>query len=149
MTPLMMQDSLVERVQRDLSNMKLMDGRSFTAYPQHLPPRKADKDTSIYPFARVYLGDGEDTDDDATQDVVVVLATRDTSENMQGYRDVMNAIQRLRESLCKAPSLDRRYEIRKPIKWMPPDADATFPEFYGAIQFTVGIPQIERSYDNL
>lgn len=149
MTPLMMQDALVQRIQNDLSGMKLMDGKLFRAHPQHLPPRKEDRDYSIFPFARIFLGDGEDTEESVAQEVVVILATRDTAANMQGYRDVMNAIQRLRESFCKNPDVDGRYTIQKPIRWLPPDADATFPEFYGAIQFSVELPQIGRTEENL
>lgn len=147
MTPLFLQDSLNKRIESILSPMELMGGRKFIGYTQEAPPQREDKDDSLFPFFRVLLGEGEDGNEDAVQDVVIVLATRDPSRDRQGYRDVMNAIQRLREHFSKDPDISRRFTIQKPIRWRPPDpGDNTFPEFYGAIQFKVELPQVPINY---
>lgn len=140
MTPLFLQDALLKDIGALLQNLQVAGG-NFKGYGQNLPPRKADKDYSIYPFFRVLLCDGVD-DDTATQDVVIVLCVRDPGEDMQGHRDIMNAIQRIREHYRKHPEIASTFSVTGKIRWTLPEDSDTYPEFYGAVLLTVAIPQI-------
>lgn len=143
MTPLFLQDALVTEVGEVLESLQTASENPFKVFPQNIPPRKEDKDYSIFPFCRVVLGDGEDSGEESTQDIVLVLAVRDPGEDMQGYRDVANAVQRLRERFNKRPEVGRCFSIRSPIRWVLPEKDDAYPVYYGALLLTADIPQID------
>lgn len=132
MTPLCLQDAMIAEIRNLLPH--------FQVWGQHLPPRKQEKDYSIYPFCQVLLENGEDSAN-ASQEIALVIAVRDPSEDMQGYRDVANVMQRIREHFCKYPEIDRRYSVEK-IQWMFDDS-STYPVFVGAVLLHVSIPEIE------
>lgn len=149
MTPLNLQDSLKLEIGDALSKMLLKSGDTFHIYTQNLPPKKDAKDYSMFPYGLIKLGDGEDDQESATQDIVMVFATRDTDKSYQGYRDVMNAIQKVREYLKEQPEIGRKYTIKYPIRWASPDDSATYPFYFGAILVTFNLPQTGIVSENL
>ena len=149
MTPLDLQDCLEKEIGDVLSKVLIKNDDTFHLYTQNLPSKKDAKDYSMFPYVLIKLGDGEDNLDAATQDVVMVFATRDTDQNYQGYRDVMNAIQKVREYLKKTQEVGERYTVKYPIRWAAPDDSSTYPFYFGAILVTFNIPQIGLENENL
>jgi hypothetical protein len=149
MTSLDLQDSLKTEIGSVLSRVLTKGGEAFHIYTQNLPPKKDAKDDSMFPYGLIKLGDGEDDQDDASQDVVIVFATKDADQSYQGYRDVMNCIQRVREYLREQPEIGKRYSVKNPIRWAAPDDSATYPYYFGAILVTFHIPQIGPISENL
>lgn len=144
MTPYMLLGALKAELSPVLAQTNLLSGKTVTVFEQIMPPRKEDKDTSHFPFCRIELGDGRDAADLSTQDVVLVFGVHDKDANYQGYRDVMNLIQGVREHLLKFPEIAGRFEVQKPIEWaIPTDAEA-HPFYYGAMLLRFSIPRIER-----
>jgi hypothetical protein len=148
MTPLDLQDSLKIELTEVLSKVLLKSGEQFNLYTQNLPPKKDAKDKSMFPYSLIKLGDGEDDLDDATQDIVIVFATYDNDQNYQGYRDVMNAIQKVREYLKEKQIIGQRYTVKYPIRWASPDDSDTYPYYFGAILVTFNLPQIGLVSEN-
>lgn len=149
MTPLDLQDSLKEEFSKVLSGVLIRSGEQFQIYTQNLPPKKDAKDNSMFPYCLIKLVDGEDDQSDATQDVVVVFATIDKEKDYQGYRDVMNAIQKVREYLKKTQEISGKYSVKYPIRWASPDDSDTYPYYFGAILVTFNLPQIGLVSENL
>lgn len=142
MTPLDLQDCLKKEISNVLTKVLTKSGDAFHIYTQNLPPKKDVKDHSMFPYCLIKLGDGEDSRNSATQDIIIVFATMDTDQSYQGYRDVMNAIQRVRKYLNETQEVGNKYTVKFPIRWASPDDSETYPYYFGAILATFNIPQI-------
>lgn len=148
MTPLYLQSALKAELGLVLAGVSLKTAQKINIYEQNLPSKRDDKDCSFFPFCQIKLGDGEDKDDDSTQDVILVFGTVDKSTKFDGYQDVMNCIQRVREHLLKKRLIADTFEARLPIRWAAPENEATYPFYYGAMILTFGIPSIEQVNNN-
>lgn len=144
MTPLFLLDALENQLKVILEHVGLRCGKPFQVYPQNLPPRKAKGDFSEFPYCKIELGDGSDDKDGSGQDVILVFGVRDDDPEYQGYRDVMNGIESVREYFLKYPTLDGRFEVQRPIQWTIPDNPATYPAYFGALILRFSIPQPQR-----
>lgn len=149
MTPLNLQDSLKMELEKVLANVLLKSSEAFHFYTQNLPPKKDSQDKSMFPYCLIKLGDGEDDQETSTQDVIIVFATWDKDKDYQGYRDVMNAIQIVREYLKKNQEIDDTFSIKYPVRWASPDDSDTYPFYFGAILVTFSLPQIGLVSENL
>lgn len=143
MTPLFLQSALKAELKQVLAGVLLKTAQTINIYEQNLPPKKDDKDCSFFPFCQIKLGDGEDKDDVSTQDVILIFGTIDKSTRFDGYQDVMNCIQRVREHLLETRMVANRFEVQLPIRWATPESESTYPFYYGAILLTFDIPRIE------
>lgn len=148
MTPLFLQSTLKTELESVLAEVLLKTAQTINIYEQNLPPKKDDKDRSFFPFCQIKLGDGEDGDDSSTQDVILIFGTIDKSTSFDGYQDVMNCIQKVREHLLKKRTVANTFEVQLPIRWAAPENEATYPFYYGAVLLTFSIPRIERVNNN-
>lgn len=148
MTPLFLQSALKDELELVLAGVLLKTAQQINIYEQNLPPKKGDKDCSFFPFCQIKLGDGEDREDMSTQDIVLVFGAVDKSTKFDGYQDVMNCIQVVREHLMKTGTVANTFEVQLPIRWAAPENEATYPFYYGAVLLTFSIPRIERVNNN-
>ena len=165
MTPLKLQDYFVGSKNRDgrfsgglleyiLKDLRTIDGEKPWNIYDNSPDQRKDKgDISIYPYCFSVLGDGEDNGETAKQQVIIVAATYNIDVSYSGYRDVMNALERIREYLMKYPNGNDEilknqegsfFEVLKPIKWVSPEQSSNSPVFIGGLELNIQLPAIGR-----
>lgn len=142
MTPLLLQDSLLEEMKQLLAD----SGQDFQFFAQSPPARKSDDDPPPIPYCNVILEDGSD-DEESKQDVVIVFATKDTNRDFQGYRDVMIAIEKVRTRFRRNQEVGGCFIHDGPIRWAPPTDNSTYPYFFGAVLLSFRIPRITQTSD--
>lgn len=154
MTPLMLQDYLVDETKRlfagfILKNVKGEDG-PLNIYPQRLPSRKKQKDTDHYPFITIMLLDGEDPDEMSPNQcrVLFYCGIYDDTDDLQGYRDCMNIVQHLYEHLARQRIFGGKYQIEYPIKWTTTEEDH-YPYYYGGLETIWTIGKVSIHDDDL
>lgn len=116
MTPLMLQDALVEEMKKLFadSSYKVRTEtvedepvfKPFQVFKQHIPVPKSDDDEDPVPYIIVRLISGDDPGgktSDNTVKVVIVIGTWDDDSSAQGHVGVMNAIQDIYERFSKNP----------------------------------------------
>jgi len=161
MIALNLQDALVARLRDIFKSYSLPTKsgaeKSVKVYPQHLPrpkgptvkPRGQDEEESDgdmygpedfeenFPCIVVIFDDGTDKEEnapDATRiSVRILIGVYDESPGEQGYRDVMNIMETIRQELLKERYLDRKYRLEMPFKWNL-FQDQPWPVFFGQIE---------------
>jgi hypothetical protein len=152
MIPSLMQDCLVNELETlfygfTLKNVNNEDS-PLHIYPQGLPSRKNQNDTSHYPFVVVKLIDGEDPgeEDPNTCRIFFICGIYDPSENLQGHKDCLNILQKIYAHLARFRVFDKKYEVQYPFNWNLTDEDY-FPYFYGGIETTWTVGKITMQDD--
>lgn len=140
MTPFNLQEKLVENI-KSLNLQSTAINSGFNVFIQNLPPKKDAKDDSMFPFCLITLTDGEQGEE-ATQDILFTFGVKDQNTNYQGYKDIVNSIEKVRQYLIKDKEVENRFILKTPIRWTYPDSVETYPFYFGAILATYTIPQI-------
>lgn len=102
---------------------------------------------SNFPCILVKLDEGRDKEEnvpDATRiDIRILVGTYDASPDCQGYRDVLNILERIRQDLLTSRYLERKYRLEMPFKWYLFE-DQPWPIFFGQIEtvWEAGRPQM-------
>lgn len=179
MIALMLLDALVVHLQELFKGYSLSgkDGKAkaVKVFPQFLPqprgvtlkPRggKGDDDDggqeygpadieSNFPCIIVKLDEGRDKEENASDatliDVRILVGTYHASPDCQGYRDVLNILERIRQDLLTSRYLERRYRLEMPFKWYLFE-DQPWPIFFGQIEtvWETGRPQLPPHFDTL
>lgn len=161
MTPLKLQDVLVGKNSDDggllghiLRDLRTIDSRQpFNIYDNSPIQRQYGDDKSVYPYCFSTLGDGEDNGETAKQEVVIIVASYSVDEAYSGYRDVMNALERIRQYFMKYPDGNDNiisfpygsfFEALKPVKWRAPEPSSYAPVFVGGLNISFRLPGISR-----
>ncbi len=143
MTPLDLLNALEHGMGAVLADCGVLSGEKWRVFKQNMPPRKAEDDEPPCPYCLIGMGDGSDEADGSTQDIVIVFGIKDSTSDRQGYQDVLNAIQRVRQHFNEHRYVEDRAEIKLPIKWIPPEDDSNHPFYFGALLLTFDIFGIE------
>lgn len=150
MTPLMLQDALVEEIKKlfaeSLFSNPLGELVPINVYPQSLPVEESDDDKDPAPYIIVRLTNGEDTgesDSNHTVKVVIIAGLCDFSKDAQGHRGLLNIFSTIYERFQKKPCLDDKYVYKGHYKWAVQD-DGYYPYFFGAAELSFDIPAIRR-----
>jgi hypothetical protein len=78
--------------------------------------------------------DKEENKPDATRIVVrILVGIYDDNPNCQGYRDVMNIMETIRQELLTTRYLERKYRLEMPFAWNLFE-DQPWPVFFGYIE---------------
>lgn len=147
MIPSLLQDFLVKELKNLFVGFKLKnakdDNSDINIYPQYLPAKKGQKDTDHFPFVTVKVIEGEDPNetDANTCRIMLMVGVYDMDENYQGYKDVLNMLQRMYTHLMSDRIFDDRYAVEYPIKFTLTDEDYQ-PYFFGALDTTWTIGKI-------
>lgn len=144
MIPSLLQDKLVEEINTLFSGFKLKNAEgekvSINVYPQFLPAKTGQKDKNHFPYILVILLDGDIKKTEANIcRVLIMVGIYDDDTNHQGYKDVLNVMQKIYNYLARKRIIDKKYELKYPIDWKLSDED-TYPYYFGAIEtnWTVG-----------
>lgn len=137
MIPTLLQDFLVEELKQLGFKGKNVEGNlvSFNVYPQYLPAKKGKKDSDHFPYITVIIEDGEDLNETEPHmcRILLMFGIYDLDENYQGYKDILNVLQKTYEYLIKTKIFEGLYSIEYPIRWKVHEED-TYPYFFGALE---------------
>lgn len=150
MTPLMLQDELVEEMKRLFADYLYKaptgDCVSINVYPQNIPVNETDDDEDPIPYLLVRLNSGKD---DGTRDsfnvvrVLFIAGVWDDSNESQGHRDLMNIFQKIYERFQTNPNLNGKAAYTGEFEWALQD-DNYYPYSFGACTLSFNIAAIRR-----
>lgn len=152
MIPTFLQDTLVSEFKEVLSIYKLKNTLgemvSLNVYPQFLPAKKEDDDVDHFPYVIISLQDGEDPSemDSATCKIIFVIGCYDDADNYQGFKDVLNVIDKINEHLMKKRVFENQYRVVHPISWSINEED-TYPFYFGGLETNWEIAKITQMED--
>ncbi len=140
MTPLMLQNEVKNELKSFL--------KDFKVFEQSIPPRQG-KDDSHFPYALVQLGNGEEDEEEATQEIIVTFGVKDINLDYSGYIKAVNVVQEVRQHMLSKKIIGGMFEVKKPIRWVLPENDETYPKYFGGILFTFSIPLVVYNNENM
>lgn len=152
MTPLELQDELVEELKRLFSEYayKVPLGNAarkpLNVYAQHIPINQTDDEDDPVPYLIVRLSTG---DDDGTQssfnivNLVIIAGIWDDGLEAQGHRDILNIIQKIYERFAKNPNLNNKAAYTGEFHWAAQE-DNYYPYYFGACSLSFNIAAIRR-----
>lgn len=150
MTPLELQDELVTEMEVIFKDhvYKTPKGERvpIRVFPQNIPVSETDDEEEPIPNITVKLHSGKD---DGTRDsfntisIVIVIGIWDDALDAQGYRDVMNIIQKIYERFHKNPDLNHKAAYKGDFNWILPE-EGSYPYYYGACSMNFYIAAIRR-----
>lgn len=141
MTPTKLQDVLVEDLKQQLDGFQLKNAKgervNLNIYPQNLPAKKGSKDTEHFPYLVIRVMDGEDNnetgEEDSTCKIAFIVGLYDEDDNYQGYKDVMNIIEKVKQRLKTKRFYSNQFELKLPLKWVIHEEDI-YPYYFGGIE---------------
>lgn len=154
MIPSLLQDFLVKELKNLFIGFKLKNSKnedsSLNIYPQYLPAKKGQKDSDHFPFITVKIVEGEDPNetDANTCRLMLMVGVYDINEDYQGYKDVLNILQKMYTHLVTNKVFDCKYEVEYPIKFTLTDEDYQ-PYFFGALDTSWIIGKVTIKEDEL
>ena len=146
MTPFYLQEELIKELE------KLFEGTNVKVFSQDLPLFEqtqdytdyVDKKTTYFPVAIVRLISGETEnkkqDNMYTVTVNIIFGTYDPNNNLQGYKDLINMLDKTIEYLLKKRIFGGYYELERNIKWQLEEDE--FPHYYATIETEWILPKV-------
>lgn len=150
MTPLDLQDELVEELKRLLANYLYKEpggGRvPIKVFAQNIPINETDDEADPIPYIIVRLNSGEDKGDrDSfnTVKLVIIIGIWDDATDTQGHRDVSNIIQKIYHRFQTKPNLNGKAVFNGEFDWALQE-DNYYPYSFGACSLIFNISAIRR-----
>ena len=150
MTPLMLQDELVEEMKRLFSDYlyKAPTGERvpINVYPQNIPVNETDDDDDPVPYLIIRLNSGKDNgtrDSFNTVKVLFIGGVWDESSESQGHRDLLNIFQKIYERFQTNPNLNGKAVYVGEFEWALQE-DNYYPYSFGACTASFHIAAIRR-----
>lgn len=144
MTPIDLMKSLKRFLEQVIQHYSLETNVKTIKEPQviemFLPPKKYNE-IPDYPFIIIRIIDGEDTETDATVKVKLLFGTY--SEDRDGYADVLNMMERVRQELLKQRILDKKYRMELPYTWKVFE-EQPYPEWIGEATTTWVVSRVQE-----
>ena len=123
--------------------------RPLRIFKQDVPINETDDDFDPAPYIIVRLKSGvDDGSADAfnTVTVIFIIAIWDDDNDSQGYRDVVDIIQKIYIRFHKDPMLNNQFMYAGGYQWALQE-DNYWPYFFGACTLSFNIPSIRREND--
>lgn len=152
-TPFLLQEALVKEIRALFACARFKNTKGeeveLNVFSQFLPAKRAGQDTDHFPYAivRVQEGNIPSVTDAEACNVMVFFGLWDDSLDYQGYKDVLNAITRLKIHLFSKRIIDRRYRIEYPFDWAIDQDDSNHPYYFGGAQTTWVLPQVQQEVE--
>ena len=150
MTPLDLQDELVEELKRLFSDYlyKKSPGErvAIKVFPQNIPVNETDDEEDPIPYIIVRLHKGKDDgtrDSNNTVKLVVIIGLWDDALDAQGHRDVSNIIQKIYHRFQTNPNLNGKAVYSGEFEWELQE-DNYYPYSFGACSLNFHIAAIRR-----
>ena len=128
-----------------------MQGKKLNVYLQSLPPPSGEKPDPRFPFIVVRYTLAEDKDyENSSANVSFIIGVVDSTDDYQGYKDVINIQERIRQHFLLHRTVDRSFILQYPVRRIAVDDfnSETYPMFYGQVDTVWTIPTItsEEAY---
>lgn len=117
-----------------------------------MPPKNLNDDCGYdIPCIVAMIDDGVDDNYSAnlylrfkiiTYDAGTIKEDNTIAPNVQGYKDLLNVITKIRRELSQNPIIKEKVNINKPIKWSM-DKEQSYPYWSADLSFTVSIAPLE------
>jgi hypothetical protein len=109
-------------------------------------------DITTYPAIIVNARRGTQSQDSELVEVEVAIGAFDKELDQQGFRDVTNMVQKLKDRLREVNIIRERFPIRMPLKWeinkfVGGAATNYFPYFFGEMLLVFELPVMVSQYD--
>lgn len=150
MTPLMLQDDLVEEIKSLFAGTLFQNPKGeripINVFPQNIPVEESEEDDDPIPYIIVRLTNGEDPgkgDSNNTVKVVIIAGLCDFGKDAQGHRGLLNIFNTIYERFQKNPCLNNKFVHTGHFKWAVQD-DGYYPYYFGAAEMDFNIPAIRR-----
>lgn len=150
MTPIELIDELAEeykRLFRDyLYKNPLGEDVPISVYKHALPINETDDEADPVPWIIVRLNSGEDKgtgDSVNTVKLVTIICVWDDSLDSQGYRGVLNIIQKIYQRFATSPNLNGKAAFKGEFDWVLQEDDY-YPYYFGACSLEFNIAAIRR-----
>lgn len=137
-----------QRMEEIFKNYSTPDGKPIQVFLQSAPPKANEDDASSFPRCLVKLGGGQDGAEESTQEIVIELGAKDDSEDFSGYQTLCSVMEKIRINLGEFPTLNHKYALKKPMKWVLLPEDDTYPFYWGGMVLTFEIPPIKPGYNS-
>lgn len=148
MTPIFLQKSLVEELKALFAGFCSKDDvvgkcSQVNIFPQDLPIAFGGDEEERVPYiiVRIDSGNIQELNQQERVEMILVFCVKSTNENRQGYLDVMNMIQRVKDRFFRKFRLGEYFFFEPPFEWAVQEED-TFPYFYGAVKMNFYCPAI-------
>lgn len=154
MIPTLLQDCLVDEMKVLFNGILFKNEKNekvpLNVYPQNLPVKKNPDDDNHFPFLiiRIADGEGQDEESDDTCRILFIAGICDDDEKYQGYKDIANIIEKIRQHLFRQRVFDSKYEIVYPYNWAIQDDDE-YPHYFGGIDTNWIVPKVITDDDNI
>lgn len=138
-TPFLLQDALVCELKEAFKDYTLngLEGEPvhINVYPQSLPAKSEEDDLEHFPYILVRVLDGGTLsyDSGSTCKVGLFIGVYDEDTNYQGYKDVMNIIQKIQYHFMTQSIIGGKYVFQYPFDWAISSEDV-YPYFFGGIE---------------
>lgn len=96
-----------------------------------------------YILVRVQEGIIEKIDGEQTVDVTLIIGVVNRDHQNQGYKDILNIIQKIYERFAKNAILAQKYECVMPIQWALQEEES-YPYFFGGMALRFETAAIKR-----
>ena len=151
MTPIILQDELVEEIKRLLSdNLYKKPGTKeivpINVFPQSIPVNETDDEDDPIPYVIVRLNSGKDAgtrDSNHAVKLVVIIGIWDDGLESQGHRDVMNIIDKIYLRFQTNPNLNGVAVHSGEFNWALQE-DGYYPYHFGACSLDFHIAAVRR-----
>lgn len=149
-TPYLLQLALVEEIKALFADTRLKNTKgeevAMNVYSQFVPGKRSDQEDDPFPYAivRVQEGNLSALTEPETCNVLIFFGFWDDSLDFQGYKDVLNAITRLKIHLFAKKIIDKRYRISYPFDWAIDEDEKNHPYYFGGMQTTWELPQVQQ-----
>lgn len=123
----------------------------------YLPPSSyLPKGYTTIPAILVGIDEGEDNNDEASINIRLTFAVYGPgthkegkwAPDFEGYRDLLNLIERTKINLFSNPIIEGRTTVSKPIRWGMYE-EQPYPYWYGWMSFKANYPKIEAVLTNI
>lgn len=155
-------DALVEFIEQNTrdykfrSNEQSLDKLAPLVYAGFLPRDQVGAiipgEISQYPAIIVNVRQGSQTWESETVETEILIGCFDDERDQQGYRDVTNIVQRLRDRFREQSIVRERFPIRMPLKWIVNrfyggGTTNYYPYFFGELTLYFELPVMAPQYD--
>lgn len=146
-------NGLIDEIEKELKEvfkdfrLKNNEGeeKKLKIFNQDLPIKSKRNDKSNFPYIIIRVEGGKIQNKDSLYncEICFIVGVYDGDENRQGFRDVLNIINKVYYHFFTKKIIGKKYEIEYPIEWTPQDED-TYPYFFGGIRTNWTLAQVEK-----
>lgn len=152
MIPTLLQDVLVEEIKALFNGFLLKNVEDklseINVHSQYLPYKTNIDDEEHFPYIIVRMMNGEEDEEEAECKIVFVIGVYDESEDNQGFKDVLNIIEKIRQHIFKKQIFANQFICKYPLKWGVNEEDVS-PFYFGGIESSWSIAKITMPDNDL